>query len=130
MKVIEVHKDGCEIVICDEDLWIIQQSVGQPTGLVRKSDLPELTGFEYSDLKQMSRRVRTFLPPRRISAQERSTEILITFTAKELNIIVAGCRATLSIIDDVDFVTLTGFERSDMERILQEFLPLVSGEPN
>jgi len=129
MKVIEVREDGCDVLATDEELWLIQQGVGQPTGLVKRSILQELTGFDYSDLKQMSRRVQTFLPPRGDSAQERSMEILITFSARELNIIVAGCRATLSIIDDVDFPTITGFQRSDMERILQEFLALVSGEP-
>jgi len=129
MKVIEILNDGCEMVIHGEDLWIVQQGVGQPIGFVRRNDLPELTGFEHSDFKELSKRIQTFLPPPRKSAQERAMEIQITFSARELNIIVAECRATLSIIDDVDFPTITSFQRSDMERILQEFLPLVSSEP-
>jgi len=129
LKVIEIQGDSCTVLATGEDLEITFQGVGQTSGMIKKADILILTGFEYLDFRSLSERIRTFLPPRRNSAQERSTEILITFTARELNIIVAGCRATLSIIDDVEFPTIVGFERSDMERILQEFLPLVSGEP-
>jgi len=129
VRIIDVYEGGCAVIIHDEDLEITFQGVVQTSGMIKRDDIPRMTGFEYLDFRSLGERIRTFLPLQRDSAQDRSMEILITFTARELNIIVAGCRATLSIIDDVDFPTITGFQRSDMERVLQEFLPLVSGEP-
>jgi len=129
LKVIEIQENGCTVRATGEDLEITFQGVGQTSGMIKRDDIPKVTGFEYLDFRSLGERIRTFLPLQRDSAQDRSMEILITFTARELNIIVAGCRATLSIIDHVEFPIIVGYERADMERVLQEYLSLVSGEP-
>jgi len=129
LKLINQYEAGCDVLATGEDLYILYHSVMQPAGLVSDDDLPSLTGFEGSDLWQLAQRIGTKLPCWRGGEKWREIETFINFTNKELNIIVAGCRATLTIISDAEFHSLTGYERSDMERILQEFLPLVDSEP-
>jgi hypothetical protein len=123
MRLKDLNADRLLLHLSLDELGTIGNALGEVCHGLRVADFASKMGAERSEVIRL---LDEIVPVYRKADRSRSSHVVVSFSSCEVRSIIGALKTVCREIDEFEFQTRMGDERSEVEQILDEITPIYS----